>query len=221
MAHGSIINKPLFITWTEFSAGCQEYFLTTETQDEAINKLRALKQTMDVKQYITDFKGWAHLSGFNDVGLVDQFKTRIKKALGRKIMETGNPGDGHEPGQLTAWYTKAQELEQAYLESKKYYRKREFTFKGKLKQNTQAASSKPKQETVTIKVKDDNVMYVNKINTTRPPPKCYNCQKIGHIAKYCKGKQVSHAMGIKEYSKTLSEEDKAEMKRVLGFPSDQ
>jgi hypothetical protein len=74
---------------------------------------------------------------------------------------------------------------------------------------------------VTIKVKDENVMDVNKVNTTRLPPKCYNCQKIGHIAKYCKGKQVSHAMGIKEYSETLSEEDKAEMKRVLGFPSDQ
>jgi hypothetical protein len=80
----------------------------------AIKKLRNTTQKGDIEEYLTEFKGWANLAGFNDVALVDQFKTGLKKGLGRRIMETGNTGDGTTPGQLQEWYKKALELEKAY-----------------------------------------------------------------------------------------------------------
>jgi hypothetical protein len=93
----------------------------------AIKKLRNTTQKGDIEEYLTEFKGWANLAGFNNVALVNQFKTGLKKGLGRQIMETGNPGDGTTPGQLQEWYQKALELERAYREAEQHYGKKEFT----------------------------------------------------------------------------------------------
>jgi hypothetical protein len=49
----------------------------------AIKKLRNTAQKGDIKEYLTEFKGWANLAGFDDVTLVNQFKTGLKKGLGR------------------------------------------------------------------------------------------------------------------------------------------
>ena len=151
-----------------------------------MKKLRALTQKEDVERYITEFKGWAHLSGFDEIALVDQFKRGLKPALGRRVIETGNPGDGTTTGQLQRWYDHTTELERAFRESTEFFGKKEFTFKQKIRPtNAVAGPSRPKTEMVTIKVKDENAMDVDKTTTTRPPPKCYNCGKIGHIACNC------------------------------------
>ena len=68
-----------------------------------------------------------------------------------------------------------------------------------------------------VKVKDENMMDVDKTQTTRPPPKCYNCGKIRHIAKNCQGKTAVRAMGVQEYFGSMTEEEKEEMRRQLGF----
>jgi hypothetical protein len=122
-------------------------------------------------------------------------------------METGNPGDGTTPGQLQEWYKKALELEKVYREAKQYYGKKEFTFKGKFKpKNATAGPSTP--QTVTVKVKDENTMDVDKTTTTRPPPRCYNCQKMGHIAKHCRNPKVERTRAVKSYFDTMTDEEK-------------
>jgi hypothetical protein len=204
------IHKPPFRSWDDFAQQARDYFLTTETRDMAIKKLRGTMQKGD----------WANLAGFNDVTLVDQFKTGLKKRLGRRIMETGNPGDGTTPGQLQEWYKKALELEKAYREAKQYYGKKEFTFKGKFKPKNATAGPSTSQ-TVTVKVKDENAMDVDKTTTTRPPPRCYNCQKMGHIAKHCRNPKVERTRAVESYFDTMTDEEKEEMKRKLGFLNDQ
>jgi hypothetical protein len=117
------VHKPPFRSWEDFTQQARDYFLTTKTRDMAIKKLRNTTQKGDIKEYLTEFKGWANLAGFDDVALVDQFKTGLKKGLGQQIMEMGNPGDGTTPGQLQEWYKKALELERAYREAEQYYGK--------------------------------------------------------------------------------------------------
>jgi hypothetical protein len=214
------IHKPPFRSWEDFAQQARDYFLTTETRDTAIKKLRNTTQKGDIEEYLTEFKGWANLAGFDNVALVDQFKTSLKKGLGRQIMETGNPGDRTTPGQLQEWYKKALELEKAYREAEQYYGKKEFTFKGKFKpKNTTAGPST--SQTVTVKVKDENAMDVDKTTTTRPPPRCYNCQKMGHIAKHCRNPKVERTRAVKSYFNIMTDEEKEEMKRKLGFLNDQ
>jgi hypothetical protein len=125
-------------------------------------------------------------------------------------METGNPGDGTTPGQLQEWYKKALELERAYQEAEQYYGKKEFTFKGKFKPKNATAGPSTSQ-TVTVKVKDENIMDVDKTTTTRPPPRCYNCQNP----------KVERTRVVESYFDTMMDEEKEEMKRKLGFLSDQ
>jgi hypothetical protein len=98
------IHKPPFRSWDDVCQQARDYFLTTKTRDMVIKKLRKTEQNGDIKEYLIEFKGWANLAGVDDVTLVDQFKTSLKKGLGRWIMETGNPGDGTTPGQLQEWY---------------------------------------------------------------------------------------------------------------------
>jgi hypothetical protein len=214
------VHKPPFRSWEDFTQQARDYFLTTETRDMAIKKLRNTTQKGDIEEYLTEFKGWANLAGFDDVALVDQFKTGLKKGLGRRIMETGNPGDGTTPGQLQEWYKKALELERAYREAEQYYGKKEFTFKGKFKPKNATAGPSTSQ-TVTVKVKDENAMDVDKTTTTRPPPRCYNCQKMGHIAKHCRNPKVERTRAVESYFDTMTDEEKEEMKRKLGFLNDQ
>jgi hypothetical protein len=214
------IHKPPFRSWDDFSQQARDYFLTTETRDMAIKKLRKMEQKGDIEEYLMEFKGWANLAGFDDVALVDQFKAGLKKGLGRQIIETGNPGDGTTPGQLQEWYRRALELERAYREAEQYYGKKEFTFKGKFKpKNATAGPSTP--QTVTVKVKDENAMNVDKTTTTRPPPRCYNFQKMGHIAKHCRNPKVERTRAVESYFDTMTDEEKEEMKRKLGFLNDQ
>jgi hypothetical protein len=85
------VHKPPFRSWDDFAQQARDYFLTTETRDMAIKKLQNTTQKGDIEEYLTEFKGWANIAGFNDVTLVDQFKTGLKKGLGRRIMERGNP----------------------------------------------------------------------------------------------------------------------------------
>jgi hypothetical protein len=77
------VHKPPFRSWDNFAQQARDYFLTTKTRDMAIKKLRKTEQKGDTEEYLMEFKGWANLAGFDDVALVDQFKTGLKKGLGR------------------------------------------------------------------------------------------------------------------------------------------
>ena len=58
-------------------------------------------------------------------------------------MELGSLGDGTTPGHLEAWYNRAIELKQQYLESERFYGKKRFGMTTN-KQDQAKSNQKPK-----------------------------------------------------------------------------
>ena len=95
-------NKAPFVDWIDFVEQAQEFFMTTETQDEAIRQLNGLTQGYGpVEDYIITFKALVPLSGLNDYALVAQFRRGLHPKLGYDIVRAGAPGDED----LEGWYT--------------------------------------------------------------------------------------------------------------------
>ena len=100
-------NKAPFVDWMDFVEQAQEFFMTTETRDEAIQQLNGLTQGYGpVEDYIIAFKALVPLSGFNDYALVAQFRRGLHPKLGYDIVRTGAPGDED----LEGWYTRSMEM---------------------------------------------------------------------------------------------------------------
>jgi len=75
-------NKPPFETWKKMADEMVQFFILTETQTHAIEKLTKLKQGNQLlKDFWSEFIIWKKLLGYNEVVLVDLFKKGIYPAL--------------------------------------------------------------------------------------------------------------------------------------------
>ena len=227
-------HKAPFVDWIDFVEQAQEFFMTMETCDEAIRQLIALTQGYGpVKDYIITFKVLIPLTGFNDYVLVAQFRKGLHPKLGYDVVRAGAPGDED----LKGWYTPTTEMARAFRDAKHYYGNQGERKEGKwgmtpYKPRSNTASTSKREETLeTSKIKGEPTEV--KIERCEGSFKCYNCQKEGHIAKHCrepkkewsewKGKQKARVVEVnwKEVFENVTEEDRKEMARAMGFVTNQ
>ena len=111
-------HKPPFEDWVQFRDEAREFFMTTETRDEAIRALHDLKQGyLPVEDYIVQFKSLVPLTEFNDYVLVVQFKAGLHPKLGYDIVRAGAPADDD----LEAWYARSTEMARAFRDAERFY----------------------------------------------------------------------------------------------------
>jgi len=83
-------NKPPFKTWEKMTKEMAQFFISTETQTHAIEKLVKLRQgNRLLKDFWSEFVTWKELSRYNKVALVGLFKKGIHPALAWKLVEIG------------------------------------------------------------------------------------------------------------------------------------
>ncbi|KAJ3574916.1 hypothetical protein NP233_g1446 [Leucocoprinus birnbaumii] len=104
-------NVPPFDSWKDMMEKMDHFFVTKETQADAIKKLKALRQgTHMIEDYWIEFNSWQTLTGYNEVALVRIFCDGLHPALGRKLVELGGLTESNT---LLEWYRKAVEYERA------------------------------------------------------------------------------------------------------------
>ena len=104
-------NKPPFETWENMADEMAQFFISTETQTHAIDKLTKLKQgNRLLEDFWLEFVTWKELSGYNEVALVGLFKKGIHPALAQKLVEIGQLRNSDL---LDEWYEKALSFERS------------------------------------------------------------------------------------------------------------
>ena len=174
-------NKAPFVDRIDFVEQAQDFFMTTETRDEAIRQLNGLTQGYGpVEDYIIAFKALVPLSGFNDYALVAQFRRGLHPKLGYDIVRAGAPGDED----LEGWYTRSTEMARAFRDAKRYYgdqsgkKDRRGPSQYKPKENATASLSSKKEDAPESPRVKGEPMEV-KMERREGSFKCYNCQKKG------------------------------------------
>jgi len=110
-----MINKPPFDSWEKMADEMAQFFISTETQTHAIDKLTKLKQgNRLLEDFRSEFVTWKELSGYNEVALVDLFKKGVHPALARKLVEIGQMRNSDS---LDEWYEKALSFERSRREA--------------------------------------------------------------------------------------------------------
>jgi len=83
-------NKPPFETWEAMANEISRFFISTENQTHAIEKLSKLRQGNSLlEDYWVEFSTWKELLGYNKVALVRLFKRGIHPNLAQKLVEIG------------------------------------------------------------------------------------------------------------------------------------
>jgi len=110
----TIVNKPPFETWKKMADEMAQFFISTETQTHAIEKLVKLKQRNRLlEDFWSEFVTWKELSGYNEVALVGLFKKGIHPALAQKLVKIGQLRNS-DP--LDEWYKKVLSFERSRRE---------------------------------------------------------------------------------------------------------
>ena len=187
LVYRALQHKALFIDWTDFVKQAQEFFMTTETCDEAIRQLTALTQGYrPVEDNIIAFKALIPLMGFNDYALVAQFRKGLHPKLGYDVVRAGAPGDDD----LEGWYMRTTKMVRAFQDAKRYYGNQGEKKEGRrgmtpYKPHDNMASTSKREETPeTPRIKGEPTEV--KMERREGSFKCYSCQKEGHIAKHCR-----------------------------------
>ena len=111
----TMVNKPPFETWEKMADKMAQFFISTETQTHAIEKLSKLKQGNQLlEDFLSEFVTWKELSGYNEVALVGLFKKGIHPALAQKLVEIGQLRNSDS---LDDWYEKALSFERSRREA--------------------------------------------------------------------------------------------------------
>ena len=110
-----MVNKPPFKTWERMADEMAQFFISTETQTHAINKLTKLKQgNWLLEDFWSEFVTWKELSGYNEVTLVGLFKKGVHPALAQKLVEIGQM---RNLDSLDEWYKKVLSFERSRREA--------------------------------------------------------------------------------------------------------
>jgi len=217
-------NGKITHTWAEFRVLMDASFRSSTSQSDAQLKMNELKMGSDTAdKYITKFEVLEHLTGYNDVALLEKFKQGLPVALADAIV------NARPEKTLKAWKECARDLNMRWRErqaEKKQFGQTKSTpsitsFKStslhsETKRPAPVPSTSTHYSTSTPRDHRDSTgitfggqgqpMDIDRA-TKRALGLCYKCSQKGHLAKDCPGT----AYTIRSMAGTLNRQERDEL----------
>ena len=184
--------------YSNFKNKLRQVFGNFDKENLAERRMQSLRQARSAADYASKFQQLAAQTQWGAVSLVAQFYKGLKDRVKNDVAQV------NRPSQLQPMITLAIQIDDWQYE-REFEKKSTYNF-GK-KDRYQKSPKKDQYDMVPMEL---DATEKHNQSLRKETPKCYNCGKIGHLAKACKGKKQANATQSKKKEKKKREpkEDK-------------
>ena len=182
--------------YSNFKNKLRQVFGDFDEEHLAERRMQSLRQTGSAANYASKFQQLAVQTQWGAVPLVAQFYKGLKDRVKDNVARV------NRPSQLQSMITLA-----IRIDDRQYEREleRKGTYNFSKKDRYQKSPKKDQYGMVPIEL---DVTEKRNQSSRKETRKCYNCEKIGHLAKACRGKKQANATQSKKKKEKKKREPK-------------
>ena len=203
-------------TFKEFLESMGSVYGQRDREGAAKGSLETLKMTGSAGEYTAEFVRYAQLTRYSEYDKKERFIQGLAPGLMRAVINSisqieldrertaAYTNEPPEPVTLDELMREAVRLDNVNERIKRYTGSRGATATTTTKPRP-APRATPPTTTSTQPTRDPNAMEVDP--PERPRPTCYNCNKVGHVAKYCRAPRQPRPGMAAQATRTTHEVD--------------
>ena len=179
--------------YSNFKNKLRQVFGDFDKEHLAEHRMQSLRRTGSAADYASKFQQLAAQTQWGAVPLVAQFYKRLKDRVKDNLAQV------NQPSQLQLMIILA-----ILIDDRQYERELEMKNTYNFGKKNRYQKSPKKNQYGMVPMKLDDTKKCNQ-STRKETSKCYNCEKIGHLAKACRGKKQVNATQSRKKGKKRRE----------------